>query len=147
VATGSIARLGCPIAEPAELRPIWTAEVGVGFASPVARSGRVFLFSFIDGHDTLTCYHADTGDVVWTDRDESGWAGLYTGSRATRWTHWWEGEAWPAACCAARRSRHLSKSARCKLRPRRRLRPCYCIVILRCSEGFNHERKGLPDFG
>jgi outer membrane protein assembly factor BamB len=67
------------------LKRLWVADVGIGYASPVAAGGRVYLFSLNNGKDNLTCFDAMTGRVVWSDEAESGWsaAGSYEGTRAT----------------------------------------------------------------
>src|SRR5688500_15396297 len=40
----------------------WSAEVGIGYASPVAAGGRVYLFSMSgdSSRETLTCFDADS---------------------------------------------------------------------------------------
>jgi outer membrane protein assembly factor BamB len=68
---------------PKNLTPLWTAEVGRGYAGPVAQGGRAYCFSTVDGRDTLTCYDARTGDVAWSESYEGGWTGNYPGTRAT----------------------------------------------------------------
>ena len=68
---------------PKTLAPSWTAQVGQGFSGPVARGGQVFCFSMIDGRDTLTCYDAQDGRVVWSESYAGGWTGNYPGTRAT----------------------------------------------------------------
>lgn len=68
---------------PRQLKPLWTADVGQGYSGPVAAGGRVYQFSLIDGRDTLTCFNADTGKVIWTHAYDGGWDGSYPGTRAT----------------------------------------------------------------
>jgi outer membrane protein assembly factor BamB len=68
---------------PQTLRPAWTADVGQGYSSPIAQGGRVYLFSLIDGKDTLTCYDAEQGNVIWSKNYDGGWTGAYPGTRAT----------------------------------------------------------------
>jgi outer membrane protein assembly factor BamB len=68
---------------PQTFRPLWSAEVGQGYSSPVAQAGRVYLFSLIDRKDTLTCYDAATGTVIWSKTYDGGWTGSYPGTRAT----------------------------------------------------------------
>lgn len=67
------------------LRRLWVADVGIGYASPVAAGGRVYLFSLNNGRDNLTCFDAQTGQVVWSSEADTGWAaaGSYEGTRAT----------------------------------------------------------------
>ena len=62
---------------------LWTAEVGLGYASPVAVAGKVYLFTTAGGKDTLTCFDADTGKIVWNVQDSPGWIRSYEGTRAT----------------------------------------------------------------
>ena len=68
---------------PQSFRPMWTADVGQGYSSPVAQAGRVYLFSLIDRKDTLTCYDATKGNVIWSKTYDGGWTGSYPGTRAT----------------------------------------------------------------
>lgn len=65
------------------LKRLWVADVGIGFSSPVAVGGRVYLFSLNNGRDNLTCFDADTGRVVWSHDADAGWGGDYAGARAT----------------------------------------------------------------
>src|SRR5688572_29754906 len=62
---------------PRTFRPLWTAEVGQGYSSPVAQAGRVYCFSLIDRKDTLTCYDATKGNVIWSKTYDGGWTGSY----------------------------------------------------------------------
>jgi outer membrane protein assembly factor BamB len=68
---------------PKSLRPVWTAEVGDGYSSPVAQGGRVYQFSLVGRKDTLTCYDAASGKVIWSKSYDGGWTGAYPGTRAT----------------------------------------------------------------
>lgn len=68
---------------PASFKPVWSAEVGNGYAGPVANNGRVYLFSLVNKKDTLTCYDAQSGNVVWSESYDGGWTGSYAGTRAT----------------------------------------------------------------
>lgn len=65
------------------LRRLWVADVGLGFASPVAVGDRVFVFSLNNGKDTLSCFDAVTGRLVWSDESEAGWTKDFEGTRAT----------------------------------------------------------------
>jgi outer membrane protein assembly factor BamB len=79
-----ISRESAGDAWPAEgLRRLWSWKVGIGYASPVAVNGRVYLFSLVDGKDTLSCFDARTGAAVWTDQAASGHDSDYAGTRAT----------------------------------------------------------------
>src|SRR5688500_7444495 len=62
---------------------LWSAEVGLGYASPVAVGGRVYLFTTAGGQDTLTCFDAVTGKIVWNVQDKPGWIRSYEVTRAT----------------------------------------------------------------
>jgi outer membrane protein assembly factor BamB len=68
---------------PADLKPLWSVVVGKGYSGPVAKHGRVYQFSLINGDDTLTCYDANTGKPLWSHSYKGGWDGSYPGTRAT----------------------------------------------------------------
>jgi outer membrane protein assembly factor BamB len=65
---------------PAEL---WAAEVGVGYASPVAAGGRLYLFTMAGSTETLTCFDANSGRILWNQEGGSGRTRSYPGTRAT----------------------------------------------------------------
>jgi outer membrane protein assembly factor BamB len=65
------------------LKERWSAEVGLGYASPIAAGGRVYLFSLDNGHDTLTCFNAATGHIIWSDKSDAGYTADFPGTRAT----------------------------------------------------------------
>jgi len=46
-------------------RKLWQAQIGVGFSSFAVSEGRVFTTGNADGKDTLFCFAADTGKVLW----------------------------------------------------------------------------------
>ena len=62
---------------------LWSAEVGIGYASPVAARGRVFLFTMSDGAETLTCFDANSGRILWNEPGGRGRSASYPGTRAT----------------------------------------------------------------
>jgi len=62
---------------------VWAADVGIGYSSPVAAGGRVYLFSLNERKETLTAFDAATGRIVWSDESPSNWTGSYPGTRAT----------------------------------------------------------------
>lgn len=64
-------------------RQLWSAEVGVGFASPVATNGVVYLFTLNEGAETLTAFDAASGNILWNSTDPAGWDRKYPGTRAT----------------------------------------------------------------
>lgn len=62
---------------------LWSAEVGIGYSSPVATDGRVFLFSMSDDIETLTCFDANSGRILWNEAGGKGRSASYPGTRAT----------------------------------------------------------------
>jgi outer membrane protein assembly factor BamB len=44
---------------------LWSAEVGIGFSSFVTADGRVFTTGNTDDEDTLFCFEASSGKVLW----------------------------------------------------------------------------------
>jgi outer membrane protein assembly factor BamB len=62
---------------------LWSADVGVGFASPVAAAGRVYCFSLHNGKESLTAFDAFSGKILWNVEQSGGWTGSYEGTRAT----------------------------------------------------------------
>jgi outer membrane protein assembly factor BamB len=62
---------------------LWSAEVGLGYSSPVAVAGRIYLFTTAEGNDTLTCFDAASGKILWNISDVPGWIRSYEGTRAT----------------------------------------------------------------
>ena len=56
-------------------KKLWEAQVGVGFASPVAIDGAVYVFTLDGDDDTLCAFDADKGTPVWKQQARS----LYTG--------------------------------------------------------------------
>jgi outer membrane protein assembly factor BamB len=71
-----------PAAGPKQL---WAADVGVGYASPIAHAGRVYLFSMNGRKDSLTAFDANSGKILWTVEGAEGWTSSYVGTRATPW--------------------------------------------------------------
>lgn len=65
------------------LKRLWVADVGLGFSSPIARGDRLYLFSLNNGKDNLSCFNAQTGELVWSDESAAGWTKDYEGTRAT----------------------------------------------------------------
>jgi outer membrane protein assembly factor BamB len=64
-------------------RQVWAADVGIGYSSPVAAGGRVYLFTLNERKETLTAFDAATGRIVWSEESPSNWTGSYAGTRAT----------------------------------------------------------------
>ncbi|MBE7493676.1 MAG: PQQ-binding-like beta-propeller repeat protein [Verrucomicrobiaceae bacterium] len=48
-----------------EVKKLWTAQIGIGFASFTVADGRVFTSGHADGKDTVFCFDAATGKEVW----------------------------------------------------------------------------------
>ena len=46
---------------------LWSADVGLGYSSPIAAGGRVYLFSLNGGRETLTAFDAVSGKIAWSD--------------------------------------------------------------------------------
>lgn len=65
---------------PAEL---WSAEVGLGYAGPIAAGGRVYVFSMNETKESLTCFDANSGRIVWSQPGGGGRTRSYPGTRAT----------------------------------------------------------------
>ena len=61
-----ISREALPQELPDELPVLWTAEVGIGFSSFSAVGDRVLTMGHADGKDTVWCFDADTGEVLWS---------------------------------------------------------------------------------
>lgn len=72
----------------AGLKKLWSDTVGIGYSSPVAVDGKVYLFSTIEDKDgiqkdTLRAYDADRGKVLWTAAYNNAWTGAYPGTRCS----------------------------------------------------------------
>jgi outer membrane protein assembly factor BamB len=61
----------------------WSAEVGLGYASPVAAGGRVYLFTLAGSTEVLTCFDANSGRIIWNQEGGTGQTRKYPGTRAT----------------------------------------------------------------
>lgn len=79
-----ISREPLPDALPAGgLKQLWAADVGLGFSSPIAAGGRVYLFSMNEEKEVLTCFDAHSGRIIWNVEGGPGWRSSYSGTRAT----------------------------------------------------------------
>jgi outer membrane protein assembly factor BamB len=67
----------------AGLNKVWSKPIGRGFSSPIALDGRVYAFHDLEGAEHLTAYDANSGAVLWDEKDEGGWNGDHPGTRAT----------------------------------------------------------------
>ena len=66
---------------------LWEAEVGIGFSSPVAVDGKVYLLAMEDGQDTTYAFDANSGAPLWKEKTESLYNGEMPGpSMAKDWT-------------------------------------------------------------
>ncbi len=71
---------------PDTLKPVWNTSVGVGYSSPIARSGVVYIVAMNDQtkKDILYAIDAATGKVNWKQTDAGkAWPASYPGPRAT----------------------------------------------------------------
>ena len=64
-------------------RQLWVADVGLGYSSPIAAVGRVYLFSMNQGKEALTAFDANSGKIAWSVEGGEGWTSSYVGTRAT----------------------------------------------------------------
>lgn len=48
------------------LPQVWTAEVGIGFSSVSIADRLLYTMGHTSGRETVWCFNADTGDVVWS---------------------------------------------------------------------------------
>lgn len=64
-------------------KKVWEKPVGIGYASPVAADGVVYLFTLDDGKETLRAFDAATGQEKWKQQYDGGWNGQYEGTRAS----------------------------------------------------------------
>jgi hypothetical protein len=64
-----VSREPAPDALPADgLKPLWSADVGLGYSSPIAARGRVYLFSMNDGKESLTAFDTRATPAIDGDR-------------------------------------------------------------------------------
>lgn len=47
-------------------KKLWEQKVGVGYSSPIALDGKVYLFNQVGAQDMLTAFDADSGRIVWS---------------------------------------------------------------------------------
>jgi outer membrane protein assembly factor BamB len=65
-------------------KKLWSKTVGVGYSSPVAVDGKVYMFALSDGRDTLYAFD-EAGNQLWKEAYDGGWTrnGDYPGTRAS----------------------------------------------------------------
>ncbi len=64
-------------------KELWRRPDGPGYASPVAADGRVYLFSAVDGKDTLACLNAEDGTELWRQAGQGSFRRSHPGTRAS----------------------------------------------------------------
>jgi outer membrane protein assembly factor BamB len=47
-------------------KQVWEQKVGLGYSSPIALDGKVYLFSMQGKNDVLTAFDAETGKIAWS---------------------------------------------------------------------------------
>ena len=68
-------------------KKLWQKDVGVGFSSPVAVGGKVYVFAMVGPTDTLYCFDAAKGTEVWKKTYQSKFEGQMPGdSLRPDWT-------------------------------------------------------------
>lgn len=53
---------------PEGLAKVWEIEKGISYSSPSTASGRLVLFTNLDGQETVMCLEPETGRQFWSDR-------------------------------------------------------------------------------
>jgi outer membrane protein assembly factor BamB len=66
-------------------KKLWSAKVGIGYASAVAQGGKVYAFGLDGNQDVLTALDATSGKQLWREAYADGYDknGKYPGARAT----------------------------------------------------------------
>jgi outer membrane protein assembly factor BamB len=64
-------------------KKLWEFSVGIGYSSPVALDGKIYFFAQEGSKDTLRCFEADSGKVLWTQSYDREGDFNYPGTRAT----------------------------------------------------------------
>lgn len=64
-------------------KPVWKVKAGVGFSSPIAHQGKIYLFSLDGDKEGLVAHDAATGKVVWAQAYDVDGGVDYEGTRAT----------------------------------------------------------------
>ena len=67
----SATRLQVPDSWPAQLREVWSAEVGPSDAGPVVAGGKVYTFTRSGDREVTTALDLETGAVVWQESYEA----------------------------------------------------------------------------
>jgi outer membrane protein assembly factor BamB len=64
-------------------KKLWEHTVGIGYSSPVGVDGKIYMFAQEGAKDTLHCFEADSGKVVWTQSYDRDGDFNFPGTRAT----------------------------------------------------------------
>lgn len=64
-------------------KKLWSATIGSGYSSVVARDGKVYAFANDNGKDVLTCFDATSGAKGWSVADPQRFENDYAGTRAS----------------------------------------------------------------
>src|SRR5262249_9377669 len=48
-------------------KKVWSKAVGIGYSSPVALDGKIYLFSQEGSKDTLRAFDANSGEILWAE--------------------------------------------------------------------------------
>lgn len=64
-------------------KELWRKPTGIGFASPIAADGKLFLFYLADGKDVLEAFDAQSGNSLWKQALPTKYSGQYPGTRCT----------------------------------------------------------------
>ena len=62
---GAVSAFTAPTAWPDSLNQQWTAEVGLGYATPILVGGRIYMYTRQDEDEVMTALDATSGEVVW----------------------------------------------------------------------------------
>ena len=63
----SVSTFKIPAKLPAELKQVWSVEVGVGHSSPIISGNRVYLISRVGEQEVVAAYDRSTGKLIWKD--------------------------------------------------------------------------------
>lgn len=66
---GVVANAKLPDQWPATIEPVWKANLGAGWSSPVVAAGRVFVTDRQDGTERIIAFEAKTGKQLWAKSD------------------------------------------------------------------------------
>ncbi len=63
-------------------KKLWSKSVGIGYSSPVAVNGKIYIFALVDGRETLYAFD-ESGKELWKEAYDGGWKGHIPGTRAS----------------------------------------------------------------